>query len=161
GVEIQEIKLFHKQALLSTSFVINKLCHECFIHTSRTCNDSRVSVYYGRSSEHSVLGLLAGPSGDGPGEPLAPPEMAADVDAGCDAGRRRRPVVCAGSRHSALRRSATISGFAGVNFGRGSRRRAVPGTEAALSTETPLRARAPLLGGIAATRPILFSLRPH
>src|SRR5436190_2433223 len=118
-------------------------------------------MYYGGSSEHPVLGLLARSPGHGPDEPLAAPQVAADVDAGGYTRRRRRAMVCPGSGSGYLWRSPAISRPAGVNSGSGLRRRAVPGIEAAFSPETPLCTGTPLLGGIAAARSIFISLGPH
>src|SRR6185295_4263284 len=112
-------------------------------------------MYYGGSSEHPVLGLIARSPGHGPDEPLAASQMAAAVDAGGHARRRRRTMVCLGVGGSSLRRPATISRSARSVLGGEHWSRPVSRTETGLSPETPVCARTSLLGGIAAARSVL------
>src|SRR6185295_15574114 len=118
-------------------------------------------MYYGGSSDHSVLGRLARLPVNGLREPLASAHMAADVDARGHPRRRRRIVVRTGSGRGALRRTAALSRPSGVYPGSRSRYRPVPRVEATLPAETSLCTRAPLLGGIAPARSILVSFRSH
>src|SRR5690242_11194472 len=112
-------------------------------------------MYYGGSSDHHaanrirrhVLGIHPRPPAHAPCEPLASAEMAAIVDAGGDALRRRGPMVRAGPDRGSLWRTATVPRAPGGGPGGGSGHRAVPATEAGFPPEASVRARTALLGG--------------
>src|SRR6185312_14336218 len=83
--------------------------HKCFMGASRRCNHSGVSVYYGGSTNHNGLGLLARPPAYDLCEPLACAQMASVMDAGRDSRRGWLAVVRNVPRDSALWRAAALS----------------------------------------------------
>jgi hypothetical protein len=115
-------------------------------------------MYYGGSSDHSVLGRNPRSSADGPGEPLAASQMAAIVDAGRDALRRWLAMVRARPGGGARRRAGTFSCPPGSQFGCRHRYRPVCGTQARFPASTAVYARTALLGASAAPGSILIPL---